>query len=443
MIPQWFIEEKRDGRAHREADLRAWVARVADGSLPDYQIAAWLMAVYWRGLNDEETAILTDAMMHSGECLTFQLPRPTADKHSTGGIGDKISLPLAPLCAVMGMAVPMISGRGLGLTGGTLDKLESIKGFQVRLSTADFHRLTAQVGCCMVGQTDSLAPADRKLYALRDVTATVPSIPLITASIMSKKLAEGAQTLLFDVKVGAGAFMETSDRARALAKSLLATGARLGRRCVALLTDMNQPLGRTVGNALEVRESLDVLAGGGPADVRELVIEEAAEMGYASGCFDTLSAARTAAVAALADGRARAKFEEMVVAQQGDLSAGLPEAVARVAIPAPRSGWVARVDARQVGRVALALGAGRKTVADAIDPAAGLDGLVAQGERVEAGQPMGWLCAASTSAAEVLLPEALQAFTLSEEPVPARRLILERMTGAAGEAPCQTAGGDA
>ena len=285
MIPQWFIETKRDGHEHAEADLREWVRGVADGTLPDYQIAAWLMAVYLNGLNETETAILTDAMMRSGDCLSWDLSIPTVDKHSTGGVGDKISLPLAPVCAALGLAVPMISGRGLGLTGGTLDKLESIPGFNVRLSVEDFRCLVAEVGCCLIGQTDSLAPADRRLYALRDVTATVPSIPLITASIMSKKLAEGAHCLLFDVKFGSGAFMRTQADAHRLADSLIATGRRLGRVCHALITDMDQPLGRTVGNALEVQESLEILQGRGPWDVRALVIEEAAHMALSAGLF--------------------------------------------------------------------------------------------------------------------------------------------------------------
>ena len=427
MVPQWFIEAKRDGKAHEEGELREWVRGVADGSLPDYQIAAWLMAVYLRGLTAEETAVLTDAMMRSGECLRFDLPRPTADKHSTGGIGDKISIPLAPLCAAMGLAVPMISGRGLGLTGGTLDKLESIPGFNVRLSTAEFQRLTAEVGCCMVGQTDTLAPADRRLYALRDVTATVPSIPLITASIMSKKLAEGAQTLLFDVKVGAGAFMETRERARELAQSLIATGRRLGRTCVALLTNMDQPLGRTVGNALEVRESLEILQGRGPEDVRALTVREAAEMALAAGLHPTLEAAQAAAEAALASGAAEAKLHEMVRAQGGDLSKGLPEAAVRLPITAPQSGWVAQVDARTIGRVALELGAGRTAVSAPIDYAAGLDGLLQQGERVEAGAPLGWLCASSQPRAEALLAQAQRAFTLAPAPTTPRTLLLERL----------------
>ncbi len=426
MIPQWFIEEKRDGKTHREADLRAWVQGVTDGSLPDYQISAWLMAVYLNGLSEEETAILTDAMMHSGECLTFSLPKPTADKHSTGGIGDKISIPLAPLCASIGLAVPMISGRGLGITGGTLDKLESIKGFDTHLSASEFQRLTAEIGCCMIGQTESLAPADRRLYALRDVTATVPSIPLITASIMSKKLAEGAQTLFFDVKTGSGAFMESLDRAQALVRSLIATGEKLGRTCRAFITDMDQPLGRTVGNALEIRESLEILRGQGPLDVRTLVLEEVATMATASGLFATHAQALEAATHALDNGEALATFERMVSAQKGDLSAGLPEAKCRRPILAPTSGTVAHVDALAIGKVALALGAGRIAVTDSIDPTAGVDALKQQGEPIAKGEPLGWLCASEERRIDEAMEAALHAFTIADHAPPRRPLILER-----------------
>lgn len=423
MIPQWFIEEKRDGHIHSEKDIRDWIRAVTDGTLPDYQISAWLMAAFLNGLTSEETAILTDAMMHSGECLSFDLPRPTADKHSTGGVGDKISIPLAPLCASLGMAVPMISGRGLGLTGGTLDKLESIPGMNVHLSTKVFQQIVATVGCCMIGQTNTLAPADRRLYALRDVTATVPSIPLITASIMSKKLAEGAQTLLFDVKFGSGAFMKTEAEARELAKRLLDTGKYLGRTCRALITDMNQPLGKTVGNALEVSESLDILHGSGPWDVRFLVLEEASAMAVASGLFHSKQEALTAAEKALDSGNALTYFERMVQAQGGTLSQGLPEAPIRLPIPARTSGFVAHVDAQHIGRIALKLGAGRLAVTDSILPAVGLAELKQQGDRIEAGEPLGWLCAQDRARAETLLAEAQQAFTLTHTPPPNRVLI--------------------
>lgn len=424
MVPQWFIEEKRDGREHADEALRAWVRGVAEGTLPDYQIAAWLMAVYLNGMTARETATLTDAMMRSGRCLAWDgIGRPTADKHSTGGVGDKISLPLAPVCAALGLAVPMISGRGLGLTGGTLDKLESIPGFNVRLGVGDFRRIVAEVGCCLIGQTDDLAPADRRLYALRDVTATVPSVPLIVASIMSKKLAEGASTLLFDVKFGSGAFMGTLPQAKRLAEALIATGRRLGRTCRALLTDMDQPLGRAVGNALEVREARETLAGAGPWDVRALTIEEAAHLAHAAGRFADLGAARQAAARALDSGEAAAIFRRMTLAQGGDPDAPLPEARARVAVRAPRAGWVAHVDAKAIGRVVLALGAGRQAVDETPDPAAGVDGLLQQGERVEAGAPLCVLCADGEARASALAEEAAKAFRLADAPPPRRTLV--------------------
>ena len=272
-VPQWIIEKKRDGHALSEAEIREWIARYADGRLPDYQMAALAMAIYWRGMSADETLALTDAMMRSGDSLSWRgLGRATADKHSTGGIGDKLSIPLAPLVASCGVSVPMISGRGLGITGGTLDKLESIPGYDTHLASDRFREVVATVGCSIIGQTDRLAPADRKLYALRDVTGTVPSIPLITASILSKKLAEGADVLVFDVKCGAGAFMKTRENAHALADSLLAVARGAGRKAEALVTGMDEPVGRAAGNALEIAESVDILRGGGPADARELVL---------------------------------------------------------------------------------------------------------------------------------------------------------------------------
>lgn len=425
MIPQWFIEEKRDRKEHSESDLRAWVRGITDGSLPDYQISAWLMAVYLNGMTEAETAVLTDAMMHSGDCVTFNLDRPTADKHSTGGIGDKISIPLAPLCAALGLAVPMISGRGLGITGGTLDKLESIPGFNVRLSIEEFKHLTAEHGCCLIGQTATLAPADRRLYALRDVTGTVPSIPLITASIMSKKLAEGAGTLLFDVKFGSGAFMKTLPEARRLAESLIRTGKRLSRTCIALLTDMDQPLGRTIGNALEIRESLDILNGRGPEDVRALTLMEAAYMAVAAGRFPDRETALAAATEALDSGRALKKFEALCAAQGGDLSRPLPEAAVRRPLLSPTSGYLAHADAEILGRTALALGAGRTAVDSPLDYGAGIDQLKQQGERIEAGEPLCVLCAATDAQIDAVSERALGAFTLSAAPCAPRTVIHE------------------
>ena len=424
MIPQWFIEEKRDGKAHNEADIRAWVKGVAEGTLPDYQIASWLMAVYLNGMTTEETAILTDAMMHSGECITFDPALPTVDKHSTGGIGDKISILLAPLCAAMGMKVPMISGRGLGITGGTLDKLESIQGFDVRFDIPTFKKQTIDFGCCMIGQTDTLAPADRRLYALRDVTGTVSSIPLITASIMSKKLAEGAKSLVFDVKFGSGAFMKTRKDALCLADNLLHTGQRLGRTCRALITDMDQPLGHTVGNALEIKESVAVLGGKGPSDIRLLTLCLAAHMACAAGLYDgNLDKAMTAAEQALDSGKALEYYRKMVILQHGDPDAPLPEATYRVALPAPRSGYIAHVNAELIGKAALALGAGRVRVTDTPDPAAGIDKLVQQGDEIREGTPLCYLCTNDESQALALRDSLPKAFTIQTRAPGPRNLI--------------------
>ena len=435
VVAQWLIERKRDGHALTVAEIHDLIRDYAAGAVPDYQMAAFAMAVFFRGLNAEETAALTDAMMRSGDVLDWSgWPRPTADKHSTGGIGDKLSLPLAPLAASAGLAVPMISGRGLGLTGGTLDKLESIPGFNTRLDNAAFRRIVADVGCAIIGQTDRLAPADRKLYALRDVTATVASIPLITASIMSKKLAEGAACLVLDVKCGRGAFMRTPDQARQLAASLLATGRALGRRMTAVITDMDQPLGRAVGNAVEVAESIDVLRGGGPADVRALTLLLTAHMTVLGGIYPSVAAAQRELAARLDDGRALAVFRRMVAAQGGDVrvvdapAAHLPQPGATLEAPAPRAGVVTFVDAEQIGRVVLQLGAGRRRTDDVIDPAAGIVNLVQCGERVVQGQPLMRLQARDRALAESLCNDAAAAVTLAEQPQPRQALVIEEIT---------------
>ena len=415
-VPQWIIEKKRDGGALSEGEIREWIARYADGRLPDYQMAALAMAVYWRGMSPEETLWLTDAMMRSGDVLSWDgLGRATADKHSTGGIGDKVSIPLAPLVAACGVAVPMISGRGLGITGGTLDKLESIPGYDTRLSEGRFREVVGSVGCSIVGQTDRLAPADRKLYSLRDVTGTVPSIPLITASILSKKLAEGARTLVFDVKCGAGAFMKTPERARALADSLLAVARGAGREAEALVTDMDQPLGRTAGNALEIAESVEILRGGGPADARTLAFDLAVPMLTLSGAAPDAASARALLEEKLASGAALETFARMVEAHGGDPRVAdapekvLPQAPATLDVPAPRAGTVSRVDADGIGRIVLLLGGGRRAVTDAIDPAVGVSGLKKAGEAVEAGEPLLRLHARTRAEAEALVPQALAA----------------------------------
>ena len=420
-VPQWIIERKRDGAALAEADIREWIARFTDGRLPDYQMSALAMAVFFRGMSPEETLALTDAMMRSGDTISWEaLGRPTADKHSTGGIGDKLSIPLAPLVAACGVAVPMISGRGLGITGGTLDKLESIPGYDTRLSEERFREVVASVGCSIVGQTDRLAPADRKLYALRDVTGTVPSIPLITASILSKKLAEGAATLVFDVKCGTGAFMKTPADARALADSLLAVARGAGRKAEALVTPMDQPLGRTAGNALEILESVEILRGEHAGDdARELVLRLAVPMLTLSGAAPDESAARALLEKKLASGAALETFARMVEAQGGDPRVAeapekvLPQAPAVVEVPAPRGGVLSRVDADGIGRVVLLLGGGRRAVTDTIDPSVGVSRLRKVGETVAAGEPLLRLHARSRAEAESLVPAVLAAFEIA------------------------------
>ena len=429
-----MIENKRDGRVLPPEEIRAFVQAFVSGDLPDYQMSALAMAIFFRGMTAAETAALTDAMLHSGDVLDFAgWPCPTADKHSTGGIGDKISLILAPLAASDGLAVPMISGRGLGITGGTLDKLESIPGFNTRLDIAAFRRVLADVGCVIIGQTDRLAPADRKLYALRDVTATVPSIPLITASILSKKLAEGASILVFDVKCGRGAFMRTREQAKALATSLLDTGRAMGRRVSVLVTDMEQPLGRTAGNAVEVVEAIEVLQGRGPADVRALTLALTAQMTLLAGVHADATTATRELAARLDDGRALEIFRRMVVAQGGDARViddplrHLPRPGATLEVPAPRTGHVVFVDAEQIGRVVLRLGAGRCRTDDRIDPAAGVSALVQSGDPVSHGQPLLRLHARDAATVEKLRAEAAAAITIADAPCTRPPLILETL----------------
>ena len=385
--PLRFIAAKRDGRVHKAEEIREWIGAYVRGEIGEEQMAAWAMAVYLNGMAPDETAALTEAMWHSGTTLEWPTGSgPYVDKHSTGGIGDKISLILAPLLACCDVRVPMLSGRGLGPTGGTLDKLESIPGFRTDLSLEELQQVVASCGCVITGTTPEIAPADRKLYALRDVTATVASIPLITASIMSKKLSEGLDALVLDVKFGSGAFMKTRDEAQALAESLVATGERVGVGCRAILSDMNQPLGRMVGNACEVDESLEVLEGGGPSDVRELTLELGAELLEAAQVAPSREAARVRLEAALDTGAAREKFSHMVAVQGGSLNAPRPRAPV-TELEAPRSGVVRAIDAEALGYAVIALGGGRRRLGEPIDHSVGLEYLVRIGDRVEAGQP--------------------------------------------------------
>jgi pyrimidine-nucleoside phosphorylase len=394
MLPQWIIEKKRDGKALAEKDIREFIHGYAAGDIPDYQMAALAMAIFFQGMTFEEVTILTDAMMRSGDLIdTHSLELPTADKHSTGGIGDKVSLILAPLVACCGVAVPMLSGRGLGITGGTLDKLESIPGYRTDLSPEEFLATLAACGCAITGQTAKLAPADKKLYALRDVTGTVPSIPLISASIMSKKLAEGAANLVLDVKWGKGAFMKTLEDARELARTMVAIGHAMGRGMTALLTDMNQPLGRTAGNSLEIIETVEALQGQGPEDMMEVTMALSAEMLLLAGKADTLDSARVQLQAKLASGEAFEKFKEMVELQGGDSSTlddtrKLPQAELVESLEADTAGIIVEVNADLIGRAVLLLGGGRAQVTDTIDPAVGISKLCKIGDVITAGQQL-------------------------------------------------------
>ncbi|WP_434438558.1 thymidine phosphorylase [Lentzea sp. E54] len=375
------IRAKRDGLTLSDAQIDWVIDAYTRGAVADEQMSALAMAIFLNGMSPAETARWTQAMISSGERLSLHVDRPTVDKHSTGGVGDKITLPLAPLVAACGAAVPQLSGRGLGHTGGTLDKLESIPGWRAALSTSEILEQLSAVGAVVCAATEGLAPADRKLYALRDVTGTVEAIPLIASSIMSKKIAEGAESLVLDVKVGSGAFMKDLPSARALAEALVAIGVEHGVRISALLTDMSVPLGRAVGNAVEVAESVDVLRGGGPADVVELTVALASEMLSLAGI-----SADPAAV--LASGEAYEVWARMIRAQGGDPEAALPVAAHKHVVAAPASGVLSTLDAYGVGVAAWRLGAGRARKEDPVQAGAGVLCLAKPGDAVEAGQPL-------------------------------------------------------
>ena len=389
-----LIRKKRDGGALSADEIAYLVNGCTDGSIPDYQVSAWLMAVVLREMTREETASLTHAMLHSGEVLDLSsLPARKVDKHSTGGVGDKTSLVLAPLVAAGGLFVPMISGRGLGHTGGTLDKLESIPGFRVGLSVSEFHRVLQACGCSMIGQTEKIAPADRKLYALRDVTGTVESPNLICASIMSKKLAEGADALVLDVKTGSGAFMKNEEDAVFLAELMVETGDRMGKQMVALITDMNQPLGRMVGNALEVWECIEILRGGGPDDLRELCRHLAAWMFFVGGATKTVADGKQLAEEIISSGKAFDRFRQMVELQGGDISViddpkRLPATEHRVAVNSRHAGYVTAIACEQVGTVCVILGGGRERKEDSVDPAVGIVVHKKIGDKVSVGETL-------------------------------------------------------
>ena len=428
-----LLDRKREGLELPPSDIHELIAAYTRGDVPDYQMAAFAMAVCCNGMTGAETLALTEAMRDSGDKMDWSdVPLPTADKHSTGGVGDKLSLIIQPLAASCGVAVPSLTGRGLGLTGGTADKLESIPGYNASLSLADFKKVVASCGCSMAVQTSEIAPADKKLYALRDVTGTVPSIPLIVASILSKKLAEGADALVFDVKCGRGAFMKTSDQAVALANALVGGAKGAGRKACALVTSMDEPLGFAVGNALEVRESIDVLKGEGrqPADIVELSVEFAARMvALAKGL--PVDDARKECHDNLRNGKAYAVFAEMVKLHGGDLAEferiyADGGGASSVEVLAPASGYISDIDAETVARVAFNLGAGRAKTGDAIDMSAGVLLSVAHGDKVEKGQTLAKLFAKDRAALlDVEAKSLVSAFAISGEALSVRRLILE------------------
>jgi pyrimidine-nucleoside phosphorylase len=432
-----LIAAKRDGATLAADDIGRLISAFGSGELADYQMAAFLMAVYFRGLDVAETTALTFAMLHSGSVLDLgDIPRFKVDKHSTGGVGDKVSICLAPLVAACGVAVPMVSGRGLGHTGGTLDKLEAIPGFRTDLPVSQFSRIVAEVGVCMIGQTKDIAPADRRMYALRDVTATVESIPLIVASILSKKLAEGIDGLVLDVKVGRGAFMKTESAARQLAQALVDTGTHAGKKVVAVLTDMSAPLGIAVGNANETREALMVLHGSGPPDVRECTLVLAEEMLLVAGRATERGAARELLEGALRSGEGLRVMERMVAAQGGDARV-VREPDRLVVAPAIKvlaesAGIVAGVDPLEIGLAAVALGAGRTRTDQAVDPAVGIMVLVRPGMSVLPGDTLAEVQAHDPAVAATIVARVRGAFRIGQDAVEPTPLVRGRIEANAG-----------
>ena len=433
-LPQ-IIRRKRDGGELTADEVRELVLAYARGTVPDYQMSALLMAIVFRGLTPRETAAWLDAMVRSGTVVDLsRIPGVKVDKHSTGGIGDKVSLCLAPLVAACGVPVPMMSGRGLGHTGGTLDKLESIPGFRTDQSVERFAEIVARCGLALVGQTADLAPADRGLYALRDVTGTVESVPLITASILSKKVAEGADALVLDVKVGDGAFMKTPEDARTLARSLVGAAAAYGKPLVALLTRMDRPLGRAAGNALEAAEAIDVLEGQGPPDLIELTLALGAEMPVLGRKAANEFEARARLRRAIEDGSGLERFRAVVEAQGGDPRAvddtsRLPRAPLVTPVRASRAGWIRRIGCEAVGWLNVELGAGRRTAADRIDPGVGMIFVHNVGDRVEEGQTIVEVHHRDEPAAADVLRRLADAVDLGDEPPEPVPLVLERIDG--------------
>jgi pyrimidine-nucleoside phosphorylase len=433
------IRKKRDGGELSTSEIESLVNAYTSGEIPDYQVSAWLMAVVLRGMTRAETAALTDAMLHSGEVLDLSSPPARkVDKHSTGGVGDKTSLVLAPLAAAAGVVVPMISGRGLGHTGGTLDKLESIPGFNVNLSVAEFRRVLETCGCAMIGQTAEIAPADRKLYALRDVTGTVESPYLICASIMSKKLAEGIDGLVLDVKTGSGAFMKSDKDAAFLAEIMVETGERMGKQMVALITDMDQPLGRMIGNSLEVIEAVEILRGEGPEDLRQLCVELGAWMLLLGGISSTVAEGKNLSEKLIASGQALEKFRRMVELQGGDPRAiddlkKLPQAQQTMTLTSPKAGYLASLQCEDVGIACVILGGGRERKEDSVDPAVGITLHKKVGDAVSANEPLATIYYNAESRAARARQLLEQSYRITDSLLREKRPLIHRVIGTHGE----------
>jgi pyrimidine-nucleoside phosphorylase len=426
-----LIQRKRGGEELSPEEIEFLINGYTNGDIPDYQMSSFLMAVYFKGMTDREVSRLTECMLHSGDTVDLSnVPGVKVDKHSTGGVGDKTSFIVAPLAAAAGVVVPMMSGRALGHTGGTLDKLESIPGFRTDLTAEEFEKQLSELGLCFIGQTERLVPADRKLYALRDVTATVESIPLISSSIMSKKLAEGIDALVLDVKVGSGAFMKTQVEARRLAQTMVGIGRRMDKKVQALITDMNQPLGYAIGNALEIMEASQTLQNAGPADLTKLSLELAARMIFLGKVAATLEEARMLAEKHLVDGSAYKLFKQVVAAQGGNPQALdkfelLPNATGMREVTSPRAGYVSSINAQDIGASSNMIGAGRDKKEDSIDPAVGIILEVKMGEKVDAGSVLCRLYYTREDRVDEAAEMVEDAFHVSSQKPDERELILE------------------
>lgn len=435
MRPQDVIRKKRDGQNLAREEIEFFISGVTSGRIADYQVSALLMAIYLNGMDPDEQQILTEAMLNSGNILDFSdIPKPKADKHSTGGVGDKTSIIIAPLVAACGACVPMISGRGLGHTGGTLDKLESIPGYSVNLSATEFKKVLQEVGYAMAGQTAELAPADKKMYALRDATATVEAIPLIVASIISKKGAAGLDAMIIDVKVGNGAFMREESRARDLAHALVSTGNSCGIKTRALLTDMNQPLGAAVGNSLEIKECIEILRGEGSegaGPVLDISLELSAHMLVLANVDTTIEAARERLHGVLRSGEALECLRRNIAAQGGEPrvcdqpDAFLPLVRESVKVESPRSGYITSVDTTEIGHAIAAIGGGRVRIEDTIDPTVGFISELKLGEQVRSGETLGVVYCADESAAKEAARRIQAAYHVGDEPPQVEKLVKE------------------